>query len=666
MKPLANPGTLRRTLSRMQWYFASLAWLGVLVTVGTLTGALVIAPLPARMQPGARIFLCLPLGWSLLTLVATLLGWFGHGFAGRHCAVITLALSVAGAWAGRRWLWQSCGDAVRLAAFCIIASFPFLGPLLLYGSFSNYNDTFIYISQAQWLQAHGFLEHARTDGGHPAWATVQLFQNTSLRMGSAFVLGWVQAMFGREWSYDVFPLVSALGVICGALGIGATLLAACPSRWLEAWLAALTAAVTVNGFAFGAAEGFLPQTWGLACAATAFGLRGLELGTRAEKSGGARWRTGVPIGIGVAASMHCYWDLLPLEGPALGMTYLLPWPGWKAPGWRRIWGRAWVPALSCLLLVNLEWLRAIPGILGNVKAVVANPVPWQLWDFPAHALGLKSSVWEGSRWIWHDASPLQLLGGCVGVMVWLTVMRFSLRSRRLRRWTPSRRWVRGWQATPLLAAAVWVTMSGLLFVYFRYFVASPWRMYNDTIWPDGIGQSWSQYKLTIWASFAVICLVTALGTAWTMRAQTPWRRSAVIVILLIWCGTGLGWNYRLAWRRGKWMLQDVAVQRDPFAACLAMRNTVAALPPNEWVYLDWPTSGHVKFRQVIAYFLCDHPLASDWKSDAALGPYITPDDARRTAADCQWILRYRPSAAQEAGDKAAQPPGVMTLDRVVR
>ena len=650
----------------MQWYFASLAGLGILVSVGTLMGALVIAPLPARMQPGARIFLCLPLGWGLLTLVATLLGWFGRGFSGEHCAVVTLLLSVAGAWAGRRWLWRSGGDAVRLAAFCVIASFPFLGPLLLYGSFSNYNDTFIYICQAQWLQAHGFLEPARTNGGHPAWATVQLFQNTGLRMGSAFVLGWVQAIFGREWSYEVFPLVSALGVICGALGIGATLLAACPGRWLEAWLAALTAAVTVNGFAFGAANGFLPQTWGLAFAATAFGLRGLELGTRADRSGCAPWRTGVPIAIGVAASMHCYWDLLPLEGPALGLTYLLPWPGWNTADWRKIWVRTRALAVSCLLLVNLEWLRAVPGVLGNIKAVVANPVAWQVWDFPAHALGLKSSVWEGSGWSWRGASHLQLLGGCVGVMTWLAIMTFSLRSRWLHRWTLSRRWVQRWRVAPLVPAMVWVAISGMLFMYFRYFVASPWRMRNDTIWPDGIGQSWSQYKLTIWASLFVISLVTALGTAWTMRAGPSWRRSGLIAVLLIWCGTGLGWNCRLAWQRGKWMILDADVRRDPFTVCLAMRETVAALPPSEWIYLDWPKSGYVKFRQVMVYLLCDHPLASDWNSDAALGPCLTPDDARRTAADCEWVLRYRPPGAEGAGTDAVRRSGVMTLERVTR
>ena len=303
----------------MHLYFASLVMLLTLARLGALTGSLVISAfLPMRMQPGAQVFLSVPLGWAVLTLVATFLGWLGHGFAGWHCAAITALLSAEGAWTGRGWLQRSGGDAVRLAAFCVVASFPVLGSLLLHGTFDAYNDTFIYICHGQWLQGHGFLEPARTDGGHPAWGTVIYLREVHLRMGTSFLLGWVQAMFGWEWSYEVFPLVSALGVICGALGVGATVLASCPGRWVEAWLAALATAVTVNGFVFGATNGFLPQTWGLAFVAAATGLRGLELGTRAKPDGGAAWKTGVPFGICIAAMMQCYWDLLPLAGPALG------------------------------------------------------------------------------------------------------------------------------------------------------------------------------------------------------------------------------------------------------------------------------------------------------------------------------------------------------------
>ena len=295
----------------MTWYFASLAMLLTMVGIGLLTGSLLTTFLPARMRPVSQVFLAVPLGWALLTLVASLLGWVGHGYAVCHCAFVTAGLSAAGAWTGRHWLRRAGGECVRLAAFCILASFPILCPLLRHGSFSLYNDTYIYISQAQWLQHHGFLTPAEASGGHPAWGQVVSFQVSSLRMGASFLLGWAQAMFGLEWSIELYPALAALGLICGALGVGATVFATCPGRWPEAWLAALVVAGTANGFAFGAASGFLPQTWGLAFASAAFGLRGLEMSTRSERSQRGPWRAGLPLGICVAASMHCYWDLLP-------------------------------------------------------------------------------------------------------------------------------------------------------------------------------------------------------------------------------------------------------------------------------------------------------------------------------------------------------------------
>lgn len=649
----------------MQWYLTSLVMLIVLVGAGALTGALVIAFLPRRMLPGARVFLSVPLGWAVLTLVATLLGWLGHGFAGWHCAAITALLSAAGAWTGRAWLRQSGGDALRLAAFCLVASFPVLGSLWLHGTFNAYNDTFIYICHGQWLQGHGFLETARTDGGHPAWGTVVYLRDAHLRMGTSFLLGWVQAMFGREWSYEVFPLVSALGVICGALGIGATVLAACPGRWLEAWLAAMATAVTANGFVFGATNGFLPQTWGLAFVAAAVGLRGLEPGTRAQAGSGAAWKTGVPFGICVAAMVQCYWDLLPLAGPALASAYLIPWPGHSAPAWRVVWARVWPPALTCLLLANVEWLHAVPGLVGNVSAVVANPVAWHIWDFPAHALGLKSSVWENGQWITQDPGKFVLIWGCAAVLGWLALLAASLSRRRLRRWLQTPGESPKWRVGPLVPVIVWLGLTALLIIHFRYFVASPWREYNETRWPDGIGQSWSQYKLTIWASASMICLVIALGTGWTMRKASGLRRRCLIVVLVFWCGTGSGWNYVLAWRHGKWMLQDADVRRDPFAVCLAMRQRVSALPPNDWIYLEWPENSPVKFRELMVYFLSDRSLASNWSNDGYLAYHITEDDGRRTAADCQWVLRYRPPASGQASAGDQPSIGGMTLEKRV-
>ena len=341
----------------MQWFLACFFMVIILVSIGFLTGGLLISSLPARMKPSARAFLIVPLGWSVLALVATLFGWFGSGYAGSHCISITGLLTAAGAWFGRDCLRCAAGDYVRVVIFAGFASFPILGSLLRIGSFSLYNDTFFYCGQAMWLQHHGFLMTATTDGGHPAWSTVSMMQDAHLRMGAPFLLGWIQSIFGIDLPYEVFPAVAALGVICGALGVGATVIATCPGCWLEAWLTALATAVTMNGFPFGAAHGFLPQTWGIAFAAVAFGLRGIEISTHAHRSRRGLLVTGVPLGLCVAASMHCYWDLLPLEAPAIACTYFFPWPSRNERAWKAICRQASIPLLTCLLCVNLVFLQ---------------------------------------------------------------------------------------------------------------------------------------------------------------------------------------------------------------------------------------------------------------------------------------------------------------------
>ena len=393
----------------------------------------------------------------------------------------------------------------------------------------------------------------------------------------------------------------------------------------------------------------------------AFGLRGLELGTDAAPRGRAAWRTGLPLGVCVAASMHCYWDLLPLEGPALAATYLWPWPGRDRLRWRAVLAAAWVPALAALLLVNLEWIRAVKGILTNVSAVVANPVDWPVPDFPAHALGLKSSIWEGSRWINADATRASLLLGCIAVAVWLLVMAGSQLPARWHHWLrPPARLAR-WRGGALIPALVWVLLTVVLFVRFRYFVRSPWRDHPDG-WPDGVGQSWSQYKLTIWASFAFITDVAAVVVGLAMRTGSRVVRWVVILVLTVWCGTGLGWNYQFAGRRGRNLLVDTGARKDPLVAVLAVRQMVATLPISDWIYLDWPAGGQgSKFRELVVYYLSDHPLVSDFNDDGYLFPYLTPADAARTRADCQWVLRYRPPV--NPADGGTPTLGGMTLER---
>ena len=318
--------------------------------------------------------------------------------------------------------------------------------------------------------------------------------------------------------------------------------------------------------------------------------------------------------------------------------------------------------LAFVLLVNLEWIRAVRGILQNLTAVVGGPVAWTVPSFPAHALGLRASVWEGGRldqraalareadrrWRWRW-------------QLWLAVMAASQNPARWRHWRRPPTLLARWRGPALVPALTWLGLSVLLFMYFRYVVPSPWHGRYDLDWPDGVGQSWSQYKLTTWGSFAAVGVVAASITGVTM-ARRMWRgwRVGMAAVLALWCGTGLGWNRELIQRRGEWISQATGIRYDPLKACWAMRQEIAKLPPGDWIYLDWPPGGEMrKYRELMVYLLNDHPLASDWRDDGYLWPYVPPEDARRTPADCAWILKYRPPPK----DGSVPTLGGMTLER---
>jgi hypothetical protein len=638
--------------------------LGVMLGVSFAIGALIIVWLPSRMQPAARLFLAVPLGCALLALVATLLGWFGHGFGGWHCLIVTVLLTGCGVWTGRRHLPGWGRELAPLSAFALLGSFSILAPLMRFGAFCEYNDTFMYLTHAQWLQHHGFLGHAHTEGGHPAWSQIVYFRDTSMRMGASFLLGWMQSAFQLDWSYEVFPTLSALALLCGALSIGGTVLAACPGARAEAWLAALAVAATVNGFAFGAATGFFGQTWGLAFVTLAFALRGLEMMDRPAGTGPlSRWRSGTAVGIAVAAAMHCYWDLAPFTAAGLAASYFVPWPGRERRAWRDAWACAWPALLASVVLVNAEWIRAWRGILINIKLVVANPVNWPLWTFPAHALGLKQSIWEGSNWI-TAGPPVAMFAGSVVVLVTLGLAlgpRLRAFLRRPGQWPPG--WWSGALRWRVLAPGIgWLAASALLFFYFRYGVKSPWSENNTSGRPDGVGQSWSQYKLMCWDS-AMVIGVAATGLVGLGRTWRPGLlRPLTLLILAAWCGTGLGWNYQLAALRSEELCADAECTSDPFTVCLGIRQLLQNVPKNEWIYMNWPADQEIKYRQLLTYFLSDHSLASDWHDDG-IGAFMTPADMRRTPADCAWVLTYHPEQGNVVANVTTPMLGGVTLDR---
>ena len=644
------------------WYLASLSCLLIILAICQMAGvAFVDLCLPWRLRPAAREYLAPALGLALLLVPVNLLGWLGHGFRGGTCLLVTATLAAVGfGWQSRQGKLRLGRHGWRLAGFAALVSFPTLGQLWQFNTFNPFNDTWTYLYQAQWLQSHGFHEPAVVTGHHAAMLSVAGFQRSGLRITPSLLLGWLQAAFGLNWSYEVYPTAVSLILLCGALGVGGIVRAAFPGRRREAWWVALAAGVTLNGFACGAAAGFYPQTVGLAFSTVALALRGMEMTWRRggnaplEERWTAQLREELPLAACGAAVVYCYPELLPFLLPALAASYLLPWPGSQKEA-RQRGITAGLTILVALLLAGTESGRAFHALKMQAQVVAGNPVAWTVGGFLAQSLGLRADIYEGGTWFYENGWSVLLVGiapiAGFGLLLWLTdAFRPPVDRTRNARW---------WLA--VVPATSMVGLCALAFVYFRYFVANPWP-HGVGPWAPGVGQTWSQFKLSLWVSPALL----AVAGVSLIRLSQAWRFPAASLVLAGWCAAGLGWNASLLLVRANPIRLVSGETHDPFGSYRAFCEPLTELPASDVIFLDATPGdfGSIKQRELLAYFLGDRPLIGNWTLDDNLPTQLLPPQERQPpAAGADWIVRYHPPVAGTVSS-AIHPLCGLTASRV--
>jgi hypothetical protein len=263
------------------------------------------------------------LGTAALILLA---GWSSYlGCRARSGALLTLGVLLVVLLAAllrlrRGWLvpglplarWLLLLPAAAAAGLTLL-------PVVARHGYCFCNDAMAYISLADWLQDHSYRDPCPVDLDQPAAThNVLLYKRYELRMGSQYLLAFVEALVPGRRAVDVFLPVMAWGMVLNVLGV--VLLC----RWSfglarrHAVAAAFAAAVLFNGLHTTQANGFLPQAYGLTLlsAVVAVLSRGLTLSS---------WRAGPAFVVGMlgAALMSAYSELLPLLAVALGGFALL-------------------------------------------------------------------------------------------------------------------------------------------------------------------------------------------------------------------------------------------------------------------------------------------------------------------------------------------------------
>lgn len=585
-------------------FWTTLAAIAAILSLATLIGRVWGEVLPYRFKGIARFYLAPSLGLASLTLIASLIGrLLPLGNSVVPLLVIALLVWVL---VREKHMGQAFRHALMVSAFGIVCGASILGPLFNFGGFDAHNDTFTYLVHGNWLQENVFGDIIPLDKVTPLTTQVLMFQDLSWRMGASFLLALLQALLNLRWSSEVYPAVVVAAISACCLGIGFPLARALRPMPRSIRLALLSLpAFSLGGLVFGANLGFFSQTVALALGASLLFAVG-PLFLWASTTNATRLAIGkaaLPSAALFAATTFTYPELAPfLLVAVLGSGFIV---AFRLRAWKNMLVHGGVLLGFSILLLNTELVRAYATIRTQSVVVTGTPVDWTLLGYVAHAFGLHGGAWGGFQWTTPEnigsrdfVFGLILFGLMLGAVlagvrsVWRTTMNGTL--------------------VPVVVVLL-IFASGIL--YFRYFVPSPF--------PKGVGQSWSQFKLSEWAHpfvmAFVLLAVTDLRSRWGKRVDRT-----VVALFMI----GLVCTILISVTRVTPLMHYYRGVSDLNRFYLEFRDTVlATCPRNAPVYLSLG-GPHYKFRQMAALYLYDREVTSDWMDDGYI--YETLPVERRT------------------------------------
>ncbi|HUN90543.1 MAG TPA: hypothetical protein VMU33_00690 [Burkholderiaceae bacterium] len=598
-------------------FLVSLPIVAILLLLATAVGRGLLRLLPGVLRRNSGLYLAPALGLAVWVLVATVHGWL-FAFNPITSAPLALALLVAGIAADPRRR-ELIRDWTRLCAFGLLAALPILAPALRFDAFNPFNDTFTYLVHSQWLQVHAYSEPARASGFYPTETQVLVYQIHGYRMGGSFFLAFVQSLFALDWSYDAYLPTLGFVFAVGCLGVGAVVRQILPLRPLVCLATCLLPAYTLNGYAFGAEYGFLPQTFGLtflgAIVAMVPGLCADAL--RAPALMRVRIARAFPAAVVLAAFLVCYNDMLPVVVAIVGLFVVVTCVT-QAQRRLAMLGTLIILAVEVAAIVNVESVRILRSVVGTAFSASSGdlrfgwPVRWTPIQFLAHSFGMKSAFDGGlaaddllSRWVF-----------AVVLLVIIGVVAILLRRRRCRL-----------QVIFLLCADA---VFAAAFLKFRYFTAGH----------DGeVGYTFLQFKIAKWATLFNLSLLAACLGWLIMRRRWVGGAAALALVAAIAAGAVayVGVIPELYTKQ----FQDEAMRAwSPFSEMLELRSRLDAIPKNKTVYLAIGGEHH-KLRQMVAYVLWDRKVASSYDDDGYIAGTLPPNERRVPIGVADWLVELK-------------------------
>jgi hypothetical protein len=586
-------------------FWTTIFAIAAILSLATLIGRVWDVAFPLRFRASARFYLAPAFGLTSLIIIASLVGRIlplGNSVIVPGIVIALLAWTLV----REQHKSQAIRYSLMVSIFGMVCGISVLGSLFAFGAFNAHNDAFTYLAQSNWLQHHVFGETIPAEMVTPLTTQISLYQRCGFRMGASFLLAFLQAFLNLRWSYEIYPavVIAAITACCLAMGFPLAQALRPMRRSIRLALLALPA-FSMGGLVFGANMGFLPQTVGLAIGASLLFMVGPLFKWVATTN--ATWQTigkaALPGAALFAGVTFAYSELVPfLLLAVVGSGFII---AFRIRSWGKMLAHGGVMLMLSVLLLNTELIRAFAAIRTQFGVVVGSSVDWFLLGFVAHAFGLHGGALEGFQWTTPGsvgslafAFGLILLGLAVGLVL--------ARIRPI------------WHAT-LSGVIMPVVMLLAVFaagvVYFRYFVPSPF--------PNGLGQSWSQFKLTEWAHPFVMALFLLAIASLRPRLGKLFN-GAVVALFAI----GLVSATIIGVARTRPIMQYYSGVSDLNRFYLTFRDTVfATCPSNMPVYLALGGKD-LKFRQMATLYLYDRDVRSDWMDDVYIYHHLSKE--RRT------------------------------------
>lgn len=594
-------------------FWITLAIVPIFLTLLTFIGFIFCKLFPSQARANANFYLAPSIGLAIVVIFASTLGRF-VSLGGRGVFVFFVIIIIVLTLLYRQYLYQIFKSSILISVFGIICGTSILIPLFIYGAFDSHNDAFTYLAHSNWLQDYSLNKKILSNDITPLTTQVYLYQVNGFRMGGSFLLAFVQSIFSLTWSYQAYPalIISAIATCCLAMGFPiAQAFKNIERRFLLALIS--LPALSIGGLVFGANFGFLPQTIGLALGIGFLATIGISFRLIIGKKSSILSITKLAFlsAILFAGALFAYSEIVPfiLIASLICVIFFIT----RFFVLKNSFIFVSIFSIFSIVLLNLEIERVIRALLTQSMAVVGTPVEWPLLGFVAHSIGIHGGAWDILQWSNIDSikSPIFVLGLIVTGLI-LGMLIFN----RNFIWKYS---VEGTLMPVLITVMVFI----FCFFYFRYIVPSPF--------PKGIGQSWSQFKLSDWLSPYLSVLVLFSIAALQLRSNKFFK----IITLTLFCMCFVG------------TIAISAIRIKPFTHSYQKVSNIdkfyinfkdivnEVCPNNSPIYLNLDGS-NLKLRQMILIYLYDKEIKSNWMNDDYIYHYLSDQKQKQKPAinDC--------------------------------